>query len=61
LDDQRTVAVTGLYKNRQYRVKYAPAGEEIVKMSGAELEEKGFKVRMTGKYDSKVYEIELVD
>jgi alpha-galactosidase len=61
LDDQRTVSVPGLYKNRQYSVKYAPSGEEIIKMTGEELEEKGFKVRMTEKYDSKLYEIELID
>jgi hypothetical protein len=29
-------------------------------MSGKELEEKGFKVKMTEKYDSKLFEIELV-
>ena len=61
LDDQRTVSVPGLYKNRQYRVKYAPAGEDLIIMSGAELEEKGFKVKMTEKYDSKLYEVELID
>ena len=58
---RRTVSVPGLDKNKFYRVKNAPSGEEIIKMTGQELEEKGFKVRMTEKYDSKLFEIELID
>jgi alpha-galactosidase len=61
LDNQRTVSVPGLNKNKLYRIRYAPSGEEIVKMTGLELEEKGFRVTMTEKYDSKLFEIELVD
>ena len=60
LDDQRTVPVPGLDKKKVYRVKYAPSGEEVIKMNGQGLEENGFKVKMTEKYDSKLYEIELV-
>jgi len=60
LDDQRTVSVPGLDKNKLYRVKYAPSGEEIIKLTGKELEEMGFKVKMTEKYDSKLYEIEAI-
>jgi alpha-galactosidase len=61
LDDQRTVSVPGLDKNKLYRVKYAPSGEEIIKMNGQDLEEKGFKVKMTEKYDSKLYEIAIAN
>ncbi len=60
LDDQRTVSVPGLTQNKRYRVKQAPLGEKITEMTGTELEEKGFKVRMTKKYDSQLFEIELV-
>jgi alpha-galactosidase len=60
LDDQRTVSVPGLDKMKYYRVKNAPSGEEIIKLTGKELEEKGFKVKMTEKYDSKLYEIEVI-
>jgi alpha-galactosidase len=60
LDDQRTVALPGLDFNKMYRIKFAPSGKEVIKMSGKELEEKGFKVKMTEKYDSKLFEIELV-
>jgi alpha-galactosidase len=61
LDDQRTVSVPGLDKNKHYKVKSAPSGEEVVKMTGKELEEKGFKVKMSQKYDSKLYEIAIVN
>jgi alpha-galactosidase len=60
LDDQRTVSVPGLDKMKYYRVKNAPSGEEIIKLTGMELEEKGFKVKMAEKYDSKLYEIEVI-
>jgi alpha-galactosidase len=61
LDNQRTISVPGLDKKKSYRVRYAPTGEEILKMTGLEFEEKGFRVTMTEKYDSKLFEIELVD
>jgi alpha-galactosidase len=61
LDDQRTLSVPGLDTKRLYRVRLAPSGEEIIKMTGQELELKGFKVKMTEKYDSKLYEIEVID
>jgi alpha-galactosidase len=61
LDDQRTVSVAGLDKYKLYRVKYAPSGEEVIKMTGKELEENGFKVKMTEKYDSKLFEIAVVN
>jgi alpha-galactosidase len=60
LDDQRTVSVPGLDKSKLYKVKYAPSGEEIIKLTGKDLEEKGFMVKMTEKYDSKLYEVEMV-
>jgi len=60
LDDERTISVPGLDKDKLYKVKYAPLGEEITKMTGKELEEKGFKVKMSRKYDSKLYEIEVI-
>ena len=61
LDNQRIVSVPGLNKNKLYRIRSAPAGEEILKLTGLELEEKGFRVTMTELYDSKLFEIELAD
>ena len=60
LDDQRTVSVPGLHANKHYLVKQAPLGEKVVELTGSELEEIGFKVKMTQKYDSKLFEIELI-
>ena len=60
LDNQRTVSIPGLTRNKLYRVKLAPLGETVIEMTGGELEEKGFKVNMTKKYDSKLFEIELI-
>ena len=60
LDDQRTVSVQGLALIKEYRIKQAPLGEEIAVMTGKELEEKGFKVKMIKDYDSQIFEIELV-
>jgi alpha-galactosidase len=61
LDNEHTISVTGLKPNRRYRIKNAPMGEEITIMTGKELEEEGFKVKMTDKYDSKLFEIELMN
>jgi alpha-galactosidase len=61
LDDRRTVSVPGLDKDKFYMVKYAPSGEELIKMTGQELEVKGFTVTMTERYDSKLFEIEVID
>jgi alpha-galactosidase len=60
LDDQRTVSVPGLTKNKRYRIKSAHLGEKILEMTGNELEEKGFKVKLEKKYDSRLFEIELI-
>lgn len=60
LDDQRTVSVPGLDPGKSYRVRSAPLGEVIIKMTGKDLEENGFKVLMTKIYDSRLYEIELI-
>jgi alpha-galactosidase len=61
LDDQRMVSVPGLDKNKSYIIRSAPSGEELAKMTGKELEENGFLVRMSQKYDSKLFEIKLED
>ena len=60
LDDKRTVSVPGLAKNDHYRVNLAPKGDKIIELTGIELEEKGFIVKMENKYDSKLFEIELI-
>ena len=60
LDDQRTISVPGLSLTKHYFVKQAPLGKIVVEMTGHDLEEKGFKVKMEKKYDSQLFEIELI-
>lgn len=60
LDDQRTVALPGLDREKVYRIKLAPSGEEVIKLTGRELEETGFKVRLEKRYDSRLFEVELM-
>lgn len=61
LDDQRTVSVPGLLPNKQYLVKQAPLGEKVVQLSGKDLEAIGFKVKLPKKYDSRLFEIQLIE
>ena len=61
LDDECTISVPGLDVGKKYRVKSAPLSEEVIIITGKELEEKGFKVKMKTKYDSKLFEIEKVE
>jgi hypothetical protein len=42
-----------------YRISEAPESRVITTMSGNDLQEKGFKVKMDDKYDSRIFEIEL--
>ncbi len=57
LDDERIVSIPGLDEKKQYIIKEAPGNTEITRMSGKDLFEKGFKVKMTQKYDSKLFEV----
>jgi len=59
-DDTRTILVPGLDKSGQYLIKSAPTNQVVTKMTGRELEVKGFKVKMDHAYDSKLYEIEMI-
>ena len=61
LDDQRTLVVPGLLKKSQYLVKLAPTGQTIARMTGRELEAIGFKAKLTKKYDSQLFEIQLIN
>jgi alpha-galactosidase len=60
LDDERTVSVPGLDQTKTYIVKNAPDDTEVTRMTGKDLFEKGFRVKMTSKYDSRLYEVQLV-
>jgi alpha-galactosidase len=59
LDNECVVSVASLHKDKMYRISEAPESREITTMSGYDLQEKGFKVKMDDKYDSRIFEIEL--
>ena len=60
LDDERTVSIPRLDVTKTYIIKEAPGNMEIARMTGKDLVEKGFKVKMTQRYDSRVFELEMV-
>jgi len=60
LDEERTVSVPGLDEKKQYIIKNAPDNIEVTRLSGKDLHEKGFRVRMTKEYDSRLFELELI-
>jgi len=61
LDNERSVSIPGLEKNSVYKVNFAPKGEEVIKLTGKELDEIGFRVKMENLYDSKVFEIQKIE
>jgi alpha-galactosidase len=60
LDNSRTISIPGLDKTKMYSIKSAPDGKEIMRMTGKEMEEKGFPVKLEKKYDSQILEISAV-
>ena len=60
-DDTRILSISGLDQTKQYLVKSAPGGKVVTKLSGKELREKGFKVKMDQLYQGKIYEVVKVE
>jgi alpha-galactosidase len=56
-ETSRTVTVNYLEPGTIYLVKQAPTGKVIAQLTGKELEEKGFGVALSGKYDGELFEI----
>jgi alpha-galactosidase len=59
-ETSRMVTVNFVDPAATYQVKMAPDGRLVQKMSGKELQDKGFKVELNGKYDGALFEIEAV-
>jgi len=57
IESQRQVTVQLLDPNVTYRILSAPEGKEIGKLTGNDLEEKGFQVKLENKYDGALFEI----
>lgn len=60
LDEERTVSIQRLDEKKNYIIKEAPDYTEVTRMTGKELREKGFKVKMIQKYDSRLFELEVI-
>jgi alpha-galactosidase len=60
MDNERIVSIDGLNPTAIYTVKEAPTNKQIAKMTGKDLREKGFKVKMEKNYDSRLFEIEII-
>jgi len=56
-DERRTVVLKDLDPARQYTVRLAPDGKEILTTTGKTLMEKGFDVTIANKYDGNIYEV----
>ena len=58
LEKQRTVHVVRLEPDRVYNVRRGPEGQAVKKLTGKELEERGFAVEFEQPYDGAVFEID---
>ncbi len=56
-ESQRQVFVDYLDPEKTYLVLEAPSGEEIARMNGLELENRGFLVKFENEYDGALFEI----
>jgi alpha-galactosidase len=58
-DSQRTVILKDIDPDRQYVIKMAPEGKEILKATGKKLMETGFMVTIPKNYYGNIYEVAL--
>lgn len=58
-DTSRRVTVPGLRKDGSYRILLAPGNTVLETMTGRDLIEKGFVVRMEKRYEGKIFEVRL--
>ncbi len=56
-EKSRTITVRDLDPNAVYYVKRGPNGAKIARMTGLELESKGFRVTLEEEYDGELYEV----
>jgi alpha-galactosidase len=56
-ETERTVTLPGLVPERSYTIRRGPDGKTVGHFTGKELMEKGFRVKLPGKYSQELYEI----
>ncbi len=60
-ESHRTACIERLKPSATYEVRRAPEGTLVTKLTGKELEEKGFEVELTKQYDGVDFEIDVVN
>jgi len=60
LENSRQIFLKGVDPGRQYEIKLAPLGKQVLSASGRALMEEGFRVEIPGLYDGNIYEIKAL-
>ena len=60
VESTRTVTVRDLEPDATYSVRRGPDGCEIARMTGSELEKKGFQVTLENEFDGELFEISRI-
>lgn len=58
IESERKIIIPNLSLESNYLIKDAPSGELIYRMTGKQIQEDGFVVRLTDKYDAKIFSVE---
>jgi alpha-galactosidase len=58
-DEERTVILKDLIPDKNYSIRQAPEGREILTSTGKVLMEKGFNVTLTNKFDGDIFEVRM--
>ncbi len=58
-DKSRTVVLNDLQPGKIYTIHLAPTGQQVVKATGQELMEKGYKVDIDNEYGAKIFEVRI--
>ena len=57
LEDKRTVFLRDLDPLKNYVIRLAPGGNEVLRASGKKIMEEGFPVKISNLYDGNIYEV----
>lgn len=60
-ETSRTVCIKNLDPDKEYQILKAPEGEKITALTGARLSSEGFRVSLEKEYDSRVFEIRMIN
>lgn len=61
LEDTRQIFLKDLDPGKEYIIRLAPLGTEVLRARGKSLMELGFKVKLDKNYDANIYEVGVID